>query len=104
MPPAITKISSLFYLFSLLQEVASDAVLEVLLSRFINHPRVTADRSVYCDNNNSLDPCETYFIFCVVEKPFKNPQNCSYGYFQTSIQVMKVDLSKDVECNYQTYE
>ena len=69
------------------QESAADAILEVLLSRFINPYRQTANRSAPCDNNDRSDPCETFFVLCAVDKPFKNPQDCSYGFYQTNVQV-----------------
>lgn len=36
--------------------------------------------------NSAIDPaCQTGFLFCLVDLPFRNPQNCSVGDYTTPV-------------------
>ena len=38
-----------------------------------------------CGINSQENQCDTGFLFCLVDLPFRNPQNCSLGDYTTPV-------------------
>jgi hypothetical protein len=59
-----------------------DLVFEMQLIEY-NNPLNKTYSNKLCSSNNLT--CNTGFLFCLVDLPFRNPQNCSLGDLTTSI-------------------
>ena len=59
-------------------------IFEMKLIEFSNPSNKTYTNKP-CGLASKSDQCETGFLFCLVDLPFRNPQNCSLGDYTTPI-------------------
>lgn len=68
-----------FILFCLFVYVNSEMVFEMRLVEFDNHLNRTYSNQMCGPDTSPTESCRIGFLFCLVDLPFRNPQNCSLG-------------------------
>ena len=77
-----------FYLlfFHYRKVILGEMVFEMKLVEFSNPSNKTyTNKPCGIESDNQSSQCETGFLFCLVDLPFRNPQNCSLGDYTTPI-------------------
>ena len=67
-----------------LKVILGEMIFEMKLIEFSN-PSNTTYTNKPCGLASNSVQCETGFLFCLVDLPFRNPQNCSLGDYTTPI-------------------
>jgi hypothetical protein len=105
----MTQISSFikFFIFIIINQqlVNCEMIFEMQLIEFKN-PLNNTYSNKPCGENSSLlnSECNTSFLFCLVDLPFRNPQNCSLGDFTTPVLGSNyINFTPNVTNNY-TYQ
>lgn len=68
-----------FILLFLFVYVNSEMVFEMRLVEFDNHLNRTYSNQMCGPDTSPTESCRIGFLFCLVDLPFRNPQNCSLG-------------------------
>ncbi len=69
---------------NILNLAKSEMIFELKLVEYKN-PSSKTYQNEQCGPLKNSENCNTGFLFCLVDLPFRNPQNCSLGDFTTPV-------------------
>jgi hypothetical protein len=71
--------------------IQCEMILEMDLIQFVNPSNKTYSNKpcggsgAISSTKNEINTCQIGFLFCLVDLPFRNPQNCSLGDYTTTV-------------------